>query len=523
LNKFAILFHELDQTSNSSQKAEALKSFLNNSEEVDILWALALLTGKTNKKALNTKWLKGLATEISGLSDWLFEESHAIVGDLVETISLLVGNNNPIEYQKFELSDWIVLMEILSTRDEETKKELVAAQWKKMNQKECLVFNKLITGSLKFGISQKELIQGISEAFSLDPLVINHCLSQNWDPVKITLKELIFENGEVDDLPKPFPFATSIPVENQKDLGEEKLWHSEWKWDGMRCQIICREGKIWIWNHAEELITDKFPELNLQSLNLKNGTVLDAEIIPFQNGKILPNQVLQTRNARKSLSKKQLQDSPIAVFVSDILECNGIDIRFNPLTERRKILEKIIKNANSELLFPSESIPFHKWKELDAIRNSARKRMASGLLLKRMDSMYPMDSETSTWKFWKPDSMQLTGVLMYIQKGPDLISEYTLGLWDGTKLTSITKVKTGLSQLEIKEIDAFVKKNTIEKFGPVRTVKPELVFEIEFEGLQVSSRHKSGMLLKSPQIICWRKDKTVDSADTLDYLKTLLI
>jgi DNA ligase-1 len=149
--------------------------------------------------------------------------------------------------------------------------------------------------------------------------------------------------------------------------------------------------------------------------------------------------------------------------------------------------------------------------------------MASGLLLKRMDSMYPMDSETSTWKFWKPDSMQLTGVLMYIQKGPDLISEYTLGLWDGTKLTSITKVKTGLSQLEIKEIDAFVKKNTIEKFGPVRTVKPELVFEIEFEGLQVSSRHKSGMLLKSPQIICWRKDKTVDSADTLDYLKTLLI
>ena len=525
MNTFTILFKELDQTSKTTEKVAALKAFFSTSEHVDCLWALALFTGKISKRTVNSRLLKNLATEIAGISDWLFEESYGVAGDLAETISLLVTKIGQTDQSNDQLADWMAFITELQGKDDETKKALITAQWKTMSQMECLVFNKLITGGFRIGVSQSLVIRGISEAFSLDPMVITHRIMGNWDPKKTNFQELIFADNQGDDLSRPYPFYLAHPLEKHQDLGDPALWQAEWKWDGIRCQIICRGGKIWIWSRGEELISDKFPELNYSSLNLPDGTVLDGELLAYKNGSILPFQMLQTRINRKNISKKQLDESPAVVFVYDILEWAGNDYRTKTMEERRKILENLLKNS-SERLFISETISFQTWDELKEKRAFAREKSAEGLMLKRLASAYQVGRKRGDWWKWKLDPMQIDGVLIYAQKGhgnrADLFTDYTFAVWDGDKLVSFAKAYSGLTDVEIRQVDAFVKKNTFEKFGPVRTVKPELVFEIGFEGIQASPRHKSGIALRFPRILRWRKDKKAAEADTIESLKALL-
>jgi len=526
LNTFTTLFTELDQTSKTIKKVAALKSFFSNSDPVDCLWALALFTGKISKRTVNSRLLRNAATETSGISGWLFEESYHVIGDLAETISLLVTRPDQTDQSTGELSDWMALIGQLRNKDEETKKELIAAHWKTMSQMECLVFNKLITGGFRIGVSQSLVIRGISEAFSLDPMVVTHRIMGNWAPEKTSFEELIFADNQGDDLLRPYPFYLAHPVDKHEELGDPKLWQAEWKWDGIRCQIVCRGGKIWIWSRGEELISDKFPELNFANLNLPDGTVLDGELLAYKNGTVLAFQMLQTRISRKNVTKKQLEDSPATVFVYDILEWEGNDIRTETMEDRRKILENVVYNSQSEKLHISENLSFQTWDELKLIRASAREKLAEGLMLKRLTSPYQVGRKRGNWWKWKLDPMQIDGVLIYAQKGhgkrADLFTDYTFAVWDGDKLVSFAKAYSGLTDLEIRAVDTFVKKNTFEKFGPVRTVKPELVFEIGFEGIQASPRHKSGIALRFPRILRWRKDKKAAEADTIESLKALL-
>ncbi len=273
-------------------------------------------------------------------------------------------------------------------------------------------------------------------------------------------------------------------------------------------------------------MTEKFPEYHLLKDLLPEGIVLDGEIIPSVDKKPLPFALLQTRIGRKNITKKHLQDAPIAFFAYDILEYEGQDIREWPLEKRRSLLENIVTKLDHPVLLLSPVINFSSWEQLATIRESSRDMGSEGIMLKRRSSAYQVGRKVGDWWKWKIDPLVIDAVMIYAQKGhgrrSNLYTDYTFAVKDGDKLVSFAKAYSGLTDKEFAEVDSFVKRNSLEKFGPVRTVKPELIFEIAFEGIAASNRHKSGVALRFPRINRWRKDKKPDEINTLDDLKKML-
>jgi DNA ligase-1 len=311
-----------------------------------------------------------------------------------------------------------------------------------------------------------------------------------------------------------------------QNLGEPHEWQAEWKWDGIRGQMIKRNGELFVWSRGEELMTGKFPEYTALKHSLANGIVLDGEIIPSENGRPLPFALLQTRIGRKNVTKKQLTEAPITFFAYDLLEYEGNDIREAMLAERRMLLERIVQQIKHPALLLSPLISFTTWEELANLRMQSRNIGSEGIMLKRKDSIYQVGRKRGDWWKWKIDPLVIDAVMIYAQKGSgrrsNLYTDYTFAVRDGGKLVSFTKAYSGLTDKEFAQVDAFVKRNSLEKFGPVRTVKPELVFEIAFEGIAASNRHKSGVALRFPRINRWRKDKPIEEINTLDDLKKML-
>jgi len=329
------------------------------------------------------------------------------------------------------------------------------------------------------------------------------------------------------DFSKPYPFYLAYALEEEPDsLGEPQQWQAEWKWDGIRGQLIKRNNELFVWSRGEELMTDKFPEYHVLKDLLPDGIVLDGEIIPSIEKKPLPFALLQTRIGRKNITKKQLQETPITFFAYDLIEYEGKDYRGLPLQSRRETLEKIVALTDYPGLIISPVIEFTEWRQLAGIRSSSRNMGAEGLMLKRKDAIYQAGRKRGDWWKWKIDPLVIDCVMIYAQKGhgrrSNLYTDYTFAVKDGDKLVSFTKAYSGLTDKEFAEVDNFVKRNSIEKFGPVRTVKPELVFEIAFEGIAASARHKSGVALRFPRINRWRKDKKPDDINTLEDLKKML-
>jgi len=338
---------------------------------------------------------------------------------------------------------------------------------------------------------------------------------------------LLSESIAVTDFSKPYPFYLAYAIDDSvENLGEPELWQAEWKWDGIRGQMIKRNNELFVWSRGEELMTDKFPEYFILKDLLPDGIVLDGEIIPAVDGRPLPFAVLQTRIGRKNISKKQLQEAPISFFAYDVLEYNYEDWRERPLIERRNKLEEILSSFQNKSIHISEKINFDSWNELAEIRNESRNRNSEGIMLKRKDSVYKVGRKRGDWWKWKIDPLTIDCVMVYAAKGSgrrsNLYTDYTFAVKDGDQLVTFTKAYSGLTDKEFAQIDYFVKRNSLEKFGPVRTVKPELVFEIAFEGIAASNRHKSGVALRFPRMNRWRKDKTVDEINTLDDLKEML-
>jgi DNA ligase-1 len=310
-------------------------------------------------------------------------------------------------------------------------------------------------------------------------------------------------------------------------LGDVKDWQAEWKWDGIRGQIVKRGGELFIWSRGEELVTDQFPELHFLAEELEDGTVLDGEILSVKEGKVQSFSVLQQRLNRKTISKGQLEMAPIAFYCYDLLEQQGTDQREKTLLIRRKALTEIIKNiktAGTVVLSPVVEVD--SWEDLALLRADSRLNNSEGLMLKKLDSLYHSGRKRGDWWKWKINPYTVDTVMIYAQKGSgrraNFYTDYTFAVRDGEQLITIAKAYSGLTDQEIKEVDAFVKKNAIEKFGPVRTVKPELVFEIAFEGIAESKRHKAGLALRFPRIARWRKDKKAAEINTLDDLRQLL-
>jgi len=396
-----------------------------------------------------------------------------------------------------------------------------------LNEKERFVFNKLLTGGWRVGLSQKLMTRALAQHAEVEENSLTHRLMGNWRAETTTYHELIESSDPADQYSKPYPFYLAYALEGEpQNLGDLSEWQAEWKWDGIRGQIIIRNNELFVWSRGEELMTDKFPEFQELVEALPNGTVLDGEIIPFKDGKPLNFATMQTRISRKNVSKAILKSAPIVMIVYDILEFEGKDLRETPMKERRQILERMVKKQKSGTLMLSKVLELDSWNKLIEVRTTSRENNAEGLMLKRKDSTYKIGRKKGDWWKWKVDPLTIDAVMIYAMRGhgrrANLYTDYTFAVWDGEKLVPFAKAYSGLTDKEIKRVDAFVKKNTVDKFGPVRSVSPELVFEVAFEGIAKSSRHKSGVALRFPRIHRWREDKPAAEANTKEDLMRML-
>jgi DNA ligase-1 len=524
---FAELVAELNTSTKTNDKLQSLVNYFATAPDEDKVWVIAIFSGRRPRRIVSFKLMREWCAEITGLPDWLFDECHGTVGDLAETLALLLPEKDDDSEPTKSLSFYLGKFIVLEKEDELIKKKFITDTWKTLNRDEKFVFNKLITGSFRIGVSQKTIVNALTKVVHLSASVIAHRISGKWDPVMTTFNELMSETSSVSDHSKPYPFYLAYAIDDKVEaLGNTEEWQAEWKWDGIRGQLIKRNNELFVWSRGEELMTDKFPEYFILKDLLPDGVVFDGEIIPSVDGKPLPFAVLQTRIGRKNISKKQLQEAPISFFVYDLLEYNYEDWREKSLIERRNKLEEIVSPIENDVIRISRTIDFKNWDELTQLRETSREMNSEGIMLKRKDSVYKVGRKRGDWWKWKIDPLVIDCVLVYAQKGSgrrsNLYTAYTFAVKDGDELVTFTKAYSGLTDKEFAQVDSFIKRNSLEKFGPVRTVKPELVFEIAFEGIAASNRHKSGVALRFPRMNRWRKDKSVDEINTLDDLKEML-
>jgi DNA ligase-1 len=528
MKQFAELFLSLDRTSKTNEKVELLKEYFLTANEKDSIWALALFTGRRPSFKINRTQLQQWAAAEANIPDWLFRESYHSVGDLGETISLILPPNPGLTEEK-TLHDWFEYLNRLPEMSDQEKRMHILNAWKQLSPHETFVFNKLLMGSFRIGVSQTLVVRAIAEALELEPSVIAHRIMGKWGPGETSFEDLIRHENQNDIASRPYPFFLAYPVESDiADLGATEDWIVEWKWDGIRSQIIRRNDELFIWTRGEELATEKFPELHVLQSWLRDGTVLDGEIVSYSEGRVMPFNILQTRIGRKNLTRKILEEAPVAFFAYDLLEQEGIDIRPLPQIERRARLENLFEQIPASQKFHlSPVINFEDWEEIKALHLQSREYMAEGFMIKRKTATYQAGRKKGDWWKWKVDPLSVDAVLIYAQKGhgrrSELFTDYTFAVWDEEKkLVPFAKAYSGLTDAEIAQVDHFIKRNTLEKFGPVRTVAPKLVFEIGFEGINASSRHKSGIAVRFPRILRWRKDKPAEEADTLENLRKIL-
>ena len=525
MKHFAELINALESTNKTNAKIDAIIDYLERAPDEDKVWFIALFTGKRPKRNVNTNYMKEWALEITKLPFWLFQESYSSVGDLGETISLILPP--PTEKIEHSLSDWMNDIINLKTKTDAEKKEFVLNSWNGLDYTERLIFNKLLGGSFRIGVSDKTLINALTKFSGQESSALMHSLMGKWQPTEASFKELISAENVNPDNSKPYPFCLAYPLEKDlEELGKPDEWLIEYKWDGIRGQIIKRNDEVFIWSRGEELVTEQFPEIAEGVQQMNGNFVIDGEILAVKDDKVLNFNELQKRLNRKTLTKKMLSEIPIEVFAYDLLELEGNDLREKPISARRAMLEELLLNENPENIKISESIEFENWEELNQIRENSRDINSEGLMLKQKNSPYHSGRKKGDWWKWKISPLTIDAVLIYAQKGSGRRSayytDYTFAVKNEDKLVTIAKAYSGLTDKEIMEVSKFVNKNAIEKFGPVRTVKAELVFEIAFEGIGFSNRHKSGVALRFPRILRWRKDKTVDEIDDLEEIKKLI-
>lgn len=528
MKDFANLIRTLDSTNKTTLKVNALSKYFDSASDEDKVWTIAILSHRRPPRPVNTTLLRAWASELSNIPLWLFEDSYHIVGDLAETIALIVPDGQ--QNTQKSLTEFLKEMIALKSKPVESKKTYLFQNWSGLDYYERFVFTKLITGSFRIGVSQKLMTRALSNSTGIDEDVLAYKLMGNWDPNSISYHDLILEEKASDYLSKPYPFYLAYAIEDKpSNLGNIEDWSVEHKWDGIRSQVIIRDGELFVWSRGEELVTDKYPEFYDFLKVIPNGTVLDGEILPFMNGKLGTFNDLQTRIGRKKVSKALLEKVPVVLRLYDLLEWEGKDIRSMKFTERRAILDTLATTAiqTGITLQLSPIYNFKSWKEATEERENSRDMQSEGLMLKRKDSPYLVGRKKGNWWKWKVDPLTIDAVLTYAMRGhgrrTNLFTDYTFALWnENDELVTFAKAYSGLTDAEFKKIDAWIKKNTLERFGPVRGVTPELVFEIAFEGIAFSKRHKSGIATRFPRILRWRHDKKIEDANTLEDIKKML-
>ena len=609
MKRFAQLFRELDESNRTKDKVAALKDYFRDASIHDAAWVISLLCGRRPRRAVTLTQLRRWCAEECGIPDWLFDESYDVVGDLAETISLLLPAAETTNDDALHV--WLEhRLPHLKTLDEVQARQQIAECWRSLDHGQRFIFNKLLTGGFRVGVSQKLVIRALSESSGVDAAVVAHRLMGDWQPTPLFFRQLIDPDTTDTDVSRPYPFCLANPLldislvtgkdhssSDDPSASEDEfksnigIWVIDWKWDGIRAQVIRRKGQTFIWSRGEELVTQQFPELLAEAGQLPDGTVLDGEIVAWQAGRPAPFGELQRRIGRSQVGKKMLTEVPVWFVAFDLLEDAGQDIRSVRLDERRKRMEQLLLHSQRsssgtvpdsaaaagarpryrvQSLFPesldqsssdrpttscdaaqgagpatdvissrfgsdfcnlgqrfvvSPQVKPVCWNDCKAIRADSRRLGVEGLMLKKADSEYGVGRPAGVWWKWKVDPYSCDAVLLYAQRGhgrrAGIYTDYTFAAWDGQQLVPFTKAYSGLSNEELREVDRFIQKNTVEKFGPVIQVRAELVFELAFEGLQMSSRHKSGIAVRFPRIVRRRPDKLPHEADSLQSIRQL--
>jgi DNA ligase-1 len=529
MRRFAELFEGLDTTTSTRAKIDALSAYFRIAPEADAAWAVYVLIGRRLKRSVGPALLRAWLREEAQLPGWLIDETYGSIGDLAETIALLVPNDpaGAAVNADVSLSDWFNERIVpLATQSVAERRERIVGWWHDLPYRECFLVNKLLTGSLRVGVSRSLVTRALAETLDQPRIQIERALIGAWAPGADFWRALVRNEGNLH-VAQPYPFYLASPLEGAPDrLGSREDWAAEWKWDGIRGQIVRRAGQCTLWSRGEEIITDRFPEIVTAAAALPDGTVLDGEVLAWQGERVLGFARLQQRIGRSKLTAKILQDIPARFVAYDLLEAGGEDQRQRPLNERRARLAALLQAAASPVLALSPLVEDATWDALAACREQARTRGVEGLMLKEWRSPYGTGRQRGSWWKWKIDPFVFDGVLLYAAPGhgrrSNLYTDYTFGVWHGDGLVPVAKAYSGLTDVEIRGLDKWIRTHTREKFGIVRSVEPRHVFELAFEGIASSTRHKSGIALRFPRILRWRTDKPPAEADTLASLQQVL-
>ncbi len=528
MRDFAELYDEIDTTTSTNLKVAAMSGYFRNAPPADAAWAAYILSGRRLKRFIGPALLHRWLVEASALPEWLADESYSTVGDMAETIALLMETDESTRVATdVPLAEWID-ERLLPLRDEDEarQREAIIGWWRTLPYRECFLLNKLLTGELRVGVSELLVTRALSEVLGVSRADVARRMMGEWQPGAAFWEGL--KSGELPatDASAPYPFYLASPLDDDvQSLGSPADWQIEWKWDGIRGQLIRRNSQCFIWSRGEDIVTERFPEVVEAATWLPNGVVLDGELVAWRDGTVRPFAELQQRIGRKKLSASILQSVPVRFLAYDLLEQDGADIRGLPMHERRARLEALLKGAPSVLSL-SPLVTAATWAELATLRTESRSRSVEGLMLKARTSAYGTGRQRGSWWKWKIEPYSFDAVMVYAQPGhgrrSNLYTDYTFGVWDGGELVPVAKAYSGLNNAEIAELDKWIRAHTLEKFGPVRAVEPVQVFELAYEGIAASSRHKSGIALRFPRILRWRKDKPASEADTLQNLQAVL-
>ena len=577
MKAFADLYDALDRTTSTNAKVAAIVEYLRSAPAADAAWALFFLTGRRLKRLLPSRLLHAWTLELTGLPEWLVKESYAAVGDQAEAIALLLDRrlhpNAPktrvgdpglvprvadavarsapqpesnarlpfaeapegaehTDVAVLSLAEWME-RRILPLRevDDATRRVRVITWWSQLDRRELFLLNKLLTGEFRVGVSHTLVVRAVAQLTGLSTATLEHRLMGAWEPSADAFTILIAPEGPADDPSRPYPFCLASPLNDPVEtLGPREEWLVEWKWDGIRAQLIRRDGRVFLWSRGEELITERFPEIATAAHGVPDGVVLDGEVLAFRDGRPRPFADLQQRIGRQQRVHETATDVPVVFVAYDLLEEGRHDIRELPLRDRRARVLAVLNAAAvagvPPVLRPSEEIAADTWETLATLRAESRSRHVEGLMLKRWSSLYRPGRRRGDWWKWKIDPFTIDAVLIYAQPGTgrraSLFTDYTFAVWRDKELVPVAKAYSGLSDEEIDELDRWIRRHTTERFGPVSAVEPVHVFELGFEGIALSTRHKSGVAVRFPRILRWRRDKRAAEADVLTTLERLL-
>jgi ATP-dependent DNA ligase len=526
VRRFSALYEAIDQTTSTNAKVTAMAAYFRDAPQADAAWAIFFLTGRRLKRVVPSAGLREWAQELTRLPEWLFRECYSAAGDFAELIALALDAVPPGPAQPDRpLAAWVEDRLLpLQKADPAAQRTLVTGWWLGLPRAERFLLNKLLTGEFRVGVAQTLVVRALGLGAGIEPTKVAARLMGDWMPSADWFSAVVAPEEGAADPSQPYPFFLASPLEGPPEaLGDLRGWLVEWKWDGIRAQLVRRNGDTWLWSRGEELITRRFPEIAAAASHLPDGTVLDGEVLAFAEGKPMLFSALQQRIGRERQVAQAMRAVPVVFVAYDVLERDGVDIRSAPMTGRR---DALLQLATGGVLRASEEVIARDWDALAALRLESRDRGVEGFILKRRDSEYGVGRRKGAWWKWKIDPLTVDAVLIYAQPGngrrASLLTDYTFGVWDQGTLVPVAKAYSGLSNAEIEELDKWIRRHTRERRGPVRAVDPVQVFELGFEAIAPSARHKSGVAVRFPRMLRWRKDKPASEADTLDSLKKLI-